>query len=225
MAVPLSSMRYFGGDIHVQSMHGFGTDVYLNVNHLGDVLESDGSERHARLVASWKWLEWTKSEQVCIAMALNLDKQWLRLVGLVEILVFPIASIVSTSCFRTLLGWPYVCQLRVMCHIRTLFDPVRYFWILEDMPWYASLPLFLNICNVRIYTICCFGDVFHFGCTLWPMVLSLLCVTPLCEISSDGIVVQMWWYSDCGVPIQEGFEASPTCNICTSTLIHWDTLT
>ena len=45
-------LRYFGGDIHVQSMHGFGTDVYLNVNHLGDVLESDGSERHVRLVAS-----------------------------------------------------------------------------------------------------------------------------------------------------------------------------
>lgn len=52
--LPLSRVyaQYFGGDIHVQSMHGFGTDVYLNVNHLGDVLESDGSERHARLVAS-----------------------------------------------------------------------------------------------------------------------------------------------------------------------------
>ncbi|CAK9044321.1 unnamed protein product [Durusdinium trenchii] len=52
--LPLSRVyaQYFGGDIHVQSMHGFGTDVYLNVNHLGDVLESDGSERHVQLVAS-----------------------------------------------------------------------------------------------------------------------------------------------------------------------------
>eukprot|EP00913_Durusdinium_trenchii_P033521 g31382.t1 len=52
--LPLSRVyaQYFGGDIHVQSMHGFGTDVYLNVNHLGDVLESDGSERHVQLVAA-----------------------------------------------------------------------------------------------------------------------------------------------------------------------------
>eukprot|EP00434_Breviolum_minutum_P012120 symbB.v1.2.010686.t1/scaffold685.1/size172784/4 len=52
--LPLSRVyaQYFGGDIHVQTMHGFGTDVYLNVNHLGDVLENDGLEGHTRLVAS-----------------------------------------------------------------------------------------------------------------------------------------------------------------------------
>merc|ERR1712107_310473 len=57
--LPLSRVyaQYFGGDIHVQSMHGYGTDVYLNINHLGDALEYDGDEsrlqqRHPRLVAS-----------------------------------------------------------------------------------------------------------------------------------------------------------------------------
>lgn len=78
-------------------------------------------------------------------------------------------------------------------------NPVRYFWILEDMPWYASLPFFLNICNVRIYTTKQWHSdvvaVIFVG--VYPVGLSLLCVTPLCEISSDGIVVQMWWYNDC----------------------------
>lgn len=46
--LPLSRVyaQYFGGDITVQSMNGYGTDVYLNVNHLGDI--GDGT----RLVAS-----------------------------------------------------------------------------------------------------------------------------------------------------------------------------
>lgn len=40
--LPLSRLyaQYFGGDIVVQSMHGYGSDVYLNVNHLGDTLEA-----------------------------------------------------------------------------------------------------------------------------------------------------------------------------------------
>ncbi|CAJ1418714.1 unnamed protein product [Effrenium voratum] len=49
--LPLSRVyaRYFGGDIHVQSMHGYGTDVYLNVNHLGDALENDGTAKIRRV--------------------------------------------------------------------------------------------------------------------------------------------------------------------------------
>ncbi|CAJ1347386.1 unnamed protein product [Effrenium voratum] len=49
--LPLSRVyaRYFGGDIHVQSMHGYGTDVYLNVNHLGDALENDGTAKRRRV--------------------------------------------------------------------------------------------------------------------------------------------------------------------------------
>ena len=31
--------RYFGGNIHFQSMYGYGTDVYINLNHLGNVQE------------------------------------------------------------------------------------------------------------------------------------------------------------------------------------------
>merc|ERR1712232_83631 len=52
--MPLSRVyaRYFGGDIHVQSMHGYGTDVYLNVNHLGDVREDNNTVRSGILVAS-----------------------------------------------------------------------------------------------------------------------------------------------------------------------------
>ncbi|CAE8684535.1 unnamed protein product [Polarella glacialis] len=60
--LPLSRVyaQYFGGDIHVQSMRGYGTDVYLNINHLGDVLEFTGDESreaklqdpHTRFVAS-----------------------------------------------------------------------------------------------------------------------------------------------------------------------------
>eukprot|EP00930_Biecheleria_cincta_P057776 TRINITY_DN43655_c0_g1_i1.p1 TRINITY_DN43655_c0_g1~~TRINITY_DN43655_c0_g1_i1.p1 ORF type:complete len:377 (-),score=71.79 TRINITY_DN43655_c0_g1_i1:449-1579(-) len=52
--LPLSRVyaQYFGGDIHVQSMYGYGTDVYLNINHLGDVLELEDGRRHALLVAS-----------------------------------------------------------------------------------------------------------------------------------------------------------------------------
>lgn len=55
--LPLSRVyaQYFGGDIHVQSMHGYGTDVYLNINHLGDVYEFSGEDRNQdyhRLVAS-----------------------------------------------------------------------------------------------------------------------------------------------------------------------------
>merc|ERR1711988_301387 len=48
--LPLSRVyaQYFGGDIHVQSMHGYGTDVYLNINHLGDMHQESGR----RLVAS-----------------------------------------------------------------------------------------------------------------------------------------------------------------------------
>jgi len=32
--------RYFGGDIHIQSMLGHGTDTYINLNHVGDQLEA-----------------------------------------------------------------------------------------------------------------------------------------------------------------------------------------
>lgn len=39
--LPLSRVyaQYFGGDIIMQSMHGYGSDVYLNVNHLGQAQE------------------------------------------------------------------------------------------------------------------------------------------------------------------------------------------
>eukprot|EP00929_Paragymnodinium_shiwhaense_P058367 TRINITY_DN29217_c0_g1_i2.p1 TRINITY_DN29217_c0_g1~~TRINITY_DN29217_c0_g1_i2.p1 ORF type:complete len:394 (-),score=88.56 TRINITY_DN29217_c0_g1_i2:86-1267(-) len=57
--LPLSRVyaQYFGGDIHVQSMHGYGTDVYLNINHLGDIHEAAGqdlasSALQSRLAAS-----------------------------------------------------------------------------------------------------------------------------------------------------------------------------
>mmetsp|Transcript_2523 Transcript_2523/g.8445 ORF Transcript_2523/g.8445 Transcript_2523/m.8445 type:complete len:383 (+) Transcript_2523:62-1210(+) len=58
--LPLSRVyaQYFGGDIIVQSMHGYGTDVYLNINHLGDVSEAcyEASEanagQHERIVAN-----------------------------------------------------------------------------------------------------------------------------------------------------------------------------
>lgn len=58
--LPLSRVyaQYFGGDLHVQSMHGYGTDVYLNINHLGDVHEVSGivqkqkAQQRARLAAS-----------------------------------------------------------------------------------------------------------------------------------------------------------------------------
>ena len=52
--LPLSRVyaRYFGGDIHVQSMHGYGTDVYLNLNHLGDVREGSETLQRGILVAS-----------------------------------------------------------------------------------------------------------------------------------------------------------------------------
>lgn len=42
--LPLSRVyaQYFGGDIVIQTMHGYGTDVYLNINHLGDTLEGRG---------------------------------------------------------------------------------------------------------------------------------------------------------------------------------------
>jgi len=53
--LPLSRVyaRYFGGDIVVQSMHGYGTDVYLNINHLGDVGTGEAAKtQRARLAAS-----------------------------------------------------------------------------------------------------------------------------------------------------------------------------
>lgn len=53
--IPLSRVyaKYFGGDIHVQSMHGYGTDVYLNINHLGHIREYNGlGPQPARLAAS-----------------------------------------------------------------------------------------------------------------------------------------------------------------------------
>jgi len=53
--LPLSRVyaRYFGGDIILQSMHGYGTDVYLNVNHLGDVGTGEAAKtQRARLAAS-----------------------------------------------------------------------------------------------------------------------------------------------------------------------------
>jgi len=39
--LPLSKLyaRYFGGNIHFQSMYGYGTDVYVHLNHLGNVKE------------------------------------------------------------------------------------------------------------------------------------------------------------------------------------------
>ena len=39
--LPLARLyaRYFGGNIHIQSMYGVGTDVYVNLNHLGNVKE------------------------------------------------------------------------------------------------------------------------------------------------------------------------------------------
>eukprot|EP00927_Polykrikos_kofoidii_P079756 TRINITY_DN7657_c0_g2_i1.p2 TRINITY_DN7657_c0_g2~~TRINITY_DN7657_c0_g2_i1.p2 ORF type:complete len:398 (+),score=67.53 TRINITY_DN7657_c0_g2_i1:39-1196(+) len=45
--LPLSRVyaQYFGGDIHIQSMYGYGTDVYLNLNHLGNMAEESGGSR------------------------------------------------------------------------------------------------------------------------------------------------------------------------------------
>ncbi|KAF4686969.1 hypothetical protein FOZ60_004641 [Perkinsus olseni] len=41
--LPLSRLyaKYFGGDLHVQSLYGYGTDVYVNLNHLGNKREMD----------------------------------------------------------------------------------------------------------------------------------------------------------------------------------------
>ncbi|CAD7932107.1 unnamed protein product [Amoebophrya sp. A25] len=43
--LPLARLyaRYFGGDIHLQSMFGFGTDAYISLNHLGNVREAEGT--------------------------------------------------------------------------------------------------------------------------------------------------------------------------------------
>lgn len=40
--LPLSQVyaQYFGGDIIMQSMHGYGTDIYLNITNLGDTREA-----------------------------------------------------------------------------------------------------------------------------------------------------------------------------------------
>jgi len=40
--LPLSRVyaQYFGGDLMMLSMHGYGSDVYLNINHLGDTLKA-----------------------------------------------------------------------------------------------------------------------------------------------------------------------------------------
>jgi pyruvate dehydrogenase kinase 2/3/4 len=39
--LPLSRLyaRYFGGDMQVISMEGYGTDAYLHINRLGNVQE------------------------------------------------------------------------------------------------------------------------------------------------------------------------------------------
>jgi len=39
--LPLARLyaQYFGGDMVLQSMHGYGCDVYLNISHLGETLE------------------------------------------------------------------------------------------------------------------------------------------------------------------------------------------
>lgn len=52
--LPLSRVyaRYFGGDIHVESMDGYGTDVYLNFNHLGDMHGESGAAQRSRIVAN-----------------------------------------------------------------------------------------------------------------------------------------------------------------------------
>ena len=39
MPLALLYSRYFGGNLHLQTMHGFGSDVYLNLNHLGSTDE------------------------------------------------------------------------------------------------------------------------------------------------------------------------------------------
>lgn len=46
--MPLSRVyaQYFGGDITVQSMRGYGTDVFVNVNHLGDKQENEPESVH-----------------------------------------------------------------------------------------------------------------------------------------------------------------------------------
>jgi len=47
--LPLSRVyaTYFGRDIHLQSMPGYGTDVYVNINHLGDMPDTDSLHRLA----------------------------------------------------------------------------------------------------------------------------------------------------------------------------------
>jgi len=50
--LPLSRVyaKYFGGGMVIQSMHGYGSDVYLNINHLGDSLEARESHTNKNYV-------------------------------------------------------------------------------------------------------------------------------------------------------------------------------
>ncbi|KAF8820274.1 ATPase/histidine kinase/Dna gyrase B/HSP90 domain-containing protein [Cardiosporidium cionae] len=52
--LPLSRVfaRYFGGDIHLQTCFGIGTDVYISLNHIGDQEEAIYFEEHRDLMNS-----------------------------------------------------------------------------------------------------------------------------------------------------------------------------
>jgi hypothetical protein len=85
-----------------------------------------------------------------------------------------------------------------LCHIRTQFDISGYWKICHDMPhslfsWTFVMSEFIIYTTKQWHS----DVVAVIFVGVYPVALSLLCVTPLCEISSDGIVVQMWWYSDC----------------------------
>jgi signal transduction histidine kinase len=45
VGLPLSRLyaRYFGGDVHISQMYGHGTDVFINLNRLGNHTELDVS--------------------------------------------------------------------------------------------------------------------------------------------------------------------------------------
>jgi len=38
--LPVSRLyaKYFGGDVEIQSMEGYGCDVYIRLDHIGDVI-------------------------------------------------------------------------------------------------------------------------------------------------------------------------------------------
>ena len=40
--------KYFGGDLRIQGMQGYGSDVYLRINRLGEIKEQHGGRSGVR---------------------------------------------------------------------------------------------------------------------------------------------------------------------------------